>query len=121
MSKFKKYTQAEFSEIIERNHGKEFVEGILSTVSKWTERGDGAAVYENHDLGHPDQGLCKIVSYGSEKAQLEVTVPFDTLPDIGSAINWRYQLVGVFGGPAAVEAHRSTPGGPHIRHNSTVE
>jgi hypothetical protein len=45
----------------------------------------------------------KIVSYGSPAAQLEVESPPQTLPDgiPAGAINWRYQLDAVCGGPAA--------------------
>lgn len=66
------------------------------TVQRWLNRGDGIAVYENHDLGHPELGHRKFMSYGSSAAQLETDTPPERLPDIGGAINWRYQLVGVY-------------------------
>jgi hypothetical protein len=55
-------------------------------------------VYQNSELGHPELGHRKYVSYGSAYAQLEVEVPPRTLPDIGGDINWRYQLIGVYAG-----------------------
>lgn len=69
-------------------------EEFWPTVQKWLDRGDGIAVYENHDLGHPQQGHRKFVSYGSKATQLEVEYPPERLPDIGSEINWRYVLIG---------------------------
>lgn len=63
-------------------------------IQAWLDRGDGCAVYENHDLGHPDRGHRKCVSYGSKVAQLEEETPPNRLPDIGSEINWRYVLIG---------------------------
>lgn len=66
-----------------------------ATVQKWLDRGDGCAVYENAELGHPALGSRKFVSFGSEQAQIEADTPPQTLPDIGGSINWRYQLVGI--------------------------
>lgn len=66
------------------------------TVQKWLDRGDGIAVYENHDLGHPGAGHRKFVSFGSNAAQLETDDPPTRLPDIGNQINWRYQLIGTY-------------------------
>jgi hypothetical protein len=45
---------------------------VIRQVSVWYARGDGAAIYRNHDLGHPQVGMPKIASYGSPYAQLEV-------------------------------------------------
>lgn len=64
-------------------------------VQRWLDRGDGCAVYENVEIGHPECGHRKYVSYGSKLAQLEVAEPPDRLPDIGATVNWRYYLVGV--------------------------
>lgn len=63
----------------------------------WTDRGDGIAVYENSELGHPELGHRVAVSYGSPAAQIEGDLP-TTLPDgllrgITGGINWRYTLV----------------------------
>jgi len=75
-------------------------EMVLPLVARWHARGDGAAVYQNHDLGHPEVGHVKITSYGSPAAQLEVPeaeLP-ERLPDglPAGAINWRYTLIGVY-------------------------
>lgn len=68
----------------------------LETVNRWLARGDGIAVYENQDMGHPELGHRQFLSYGSSDAQLETNEPPIRLPDIGGAINWRYQLIGVY-------------------------
>lgn len=65
----------------------------LELFSRWLSRGDGVAVYENHDLGHPEVGHRQWMSYGGTAAQLEVDTPPTTLPDIGGRIHWRYQLI----------------------------
>lgn len=80
------------------------VEQSMTLMDRWVSRGDGVAVYENHDLSSRHLGDRQYVSYGSPAAQLEVTEPPSTMPDIGSAINWRYQLVAVHGGPVANRA-----------------
>jgi hypothetical protein len=72
--------------------------GVMDQIERWLERGDGAAIYENHDLGSPEIGMPKIVSYGSPRSQLETDEPPTTLPDIGNAINWRFQLVATYRG-----------------------
>jgi hypothetical protein len=64
------------------------------TVQKWLDRGDGCAVYENAELGHPEAGHRQFISFGSPVAQIETDPPPNRLPDIGAAINWRYYLVG---------------------------
>ena len=71
----------------------EEADGAWAKIQRWLDRGDGAAVYENHDLGHPEVGAPQIASYGSAWAQLEVETPPERLPDIGGAINWRYSLI----------------------------
>lgn len=108
----------EFLEKAEEHAAKEFdrpadahswVDAVRTISRRAITRGDGVAVYENADLGHPDIGQWQIVSYGSEASQLETRdrpvagltqqkfehgkdhVP-TTLPDIGQRINWRYQL-----------------------------
>lgn len=66
-------------------------------IQTWLNRGDGAAVYENHDLGHPQLGEPRIVSWGSEAAAFDAaTEPGqlpEILPDWPGQINWRYALV----------------------------
>ena len=79
-----------------------WADSVLPTLNKWLARGDGIAVYENHDLGHPMIGHKQFISFGSDVCQLDRPewneVPPQTLPDIGGAINWRYQLIGVYRG-----------------------
>jgi len=70
----------------------------FAIINRWLARNDGVAVYENQDLGHPDIGRRQFVSYGSKAAQIETDEPPQRMPDIGGAINWRYQLVGVYKG-----------------------
>jgi len=67
-------------------------------INRWLGRGDGVAVYENVELGHPDAGHRQYVSYGSPEAQLPEDPPPTRLPDLGQNINWRYQLVGIYRG-----------------------
>lgn len=74
-------------------------------VNRWLVRGDGVAVYRNVDMGHPDMGHRQFVSYGSPAAQLEGATPPDRLPDIGSAINWRYRLEAVYRG-SVIQRHQ---------------
>lgn len=63
-------------------------------IRKWLKRGDGVAIYENSEIGGPQCGHRKFVSYGSANAQLEGQNPPSRLPDMGGEINWRYSLVG---------------------------
>lgn len=88
------YTENEIREII-ADWG-DAAPQVLETVNLWLARGDGVAVYENQDLGHPEGGERRLMSYGSEKAQVESDVPPERMPDIGHQINWRYVLVGCY-------------------------
>lgn len=60
----------------ERNYGgwtraaRGAYNSIVPTVNAWIERGDRAAIYRNHDLGHRDIGQIVCVSFGSEEAQV---------------------------------------------------
>lgn len=65
---------------------------VMRLVDRWLARGDGAAIYRNHDLSSTGAGQPQIVSYGSPAAQLETDIPPAQLPDIGGSVNWRYQL-----------------------------
>lgn len=67
-------------------------------MNGWLQRGDGIAVYENQDLGHPEVGDKRFVSFGSEAAQLETDTPPQQLPDTTKSINWRYVLIGTYKG-----------------------
>lgn len=93
------YTHDEFVAVL-RKHYDDDTPGIIEKVNRWLARGDGAAVYENHDLGSVDVGQIQVVSYGSPDAQLEVAEAPEQLPDIGHRINWRYRLVGTYRGEA---------------------
>ena len=87
-----------------RIHADEIKGGLsrpeLDLLNQWLERGDGVAVYENVEFGHPEQGHRKYVSFGSDRAQLPSETPPTRMPDIGDTINWRYQLAGVYRGEA---------------------
>jgi hypothetical protein len=65
----------------------------LELAERWLSRGDGVAIYENHDMGHRDLGLGRMLSYGSPAAQIEADYPSDRMPDLGHEINWRYVLI----------------------------
>lgn len=71
---------------------------VTAQINNWLVRGDGVAIYQNQDMNHPELGHRQIASYGSPAAQLETDEPPKTLPDIGGAINWRYQLEGTYRG-----------------------
>jgi len=65
---------------------------VIAQVNAWIRRGDAVAIYRNHDLGSPQAGHVKLVSFGGPAAQIEADEPPTRLPDIGSDINWRYHL-----------------------------
>src|SRR5260370_41708783 len=93
------YTAGQFRGYVERQYvNEDQCAHVLAQVNVWLARGDGAAVYENHDPRHPERGSCRIVSYGSPAAQIETAEPPSRLPDIGNAINWRYVLGGTYRG-----------------------
>lgn len=75
-------------------------EDAAVVINRWLARGDGVAVYENVELGHPDAGHRQYVSFGSPEAQIPDAFPPSRMPDIGSAINWRYALIGAYRGEA---------------------
>lgn len=82
---------------------EEYTRDAMRLVDQWIARGDGCAVYRNEDLGHPDMGRLKFVSFGSPSAQLVTEYPGipareppDRLPDIGTEINWRFVLIGTY-------------------------
>lgn len=68
----------------------------LELVNQWLDDGRGVAVFENRDLSHPECGHRKYLSRATFKTSEVPT----TLPDFPDAINWRYQLVGVYEGPS---------------------
>jgi hypothetical protein len=72
--------------------GEEDRAEVVRVINKWLARGDGVAVYTNNQLGHPMAGHQQFVSYGSPEALVESPEPPVQMPDVGGAINWRYQL-----------------------------
>jgi hypothetical protein len=79
-------------------------------VNRWLERGDGIAVYENVALDSANAGHKQFLSYGSPAAQFETPEPPQRLLDIGSAINWKYQLVGTYKGAPLTGPNRMAEG-----------
>lgn len=110
MAKVRKLSRDELAQEARENSGgdEHYVADVLRLYDRAVLRGDGVAVYENHDLGHPEIGEKQYATFGSALAQLEARLADDTtpsraelpvlprtLPDIGGRINWRYQLVAV--------------------------
>lgn len=91
----KQFTEEEFRTYINQRWGV-LAPRTVAQIWTWLTRGDGAAIYENHEMGNPEAGNPQIVSYGSPSAQIEADEPPELLPDIGNQINWRYVLVGTF-------------------------
>lgn len=79
-------------------HYEEDTPDVIEQVNGWLVRGDGIAVYQNQDMGHPDVGHIMLASFGSDLALLETDTPPTTLPDTPQGINWRYQLIGTYRG-----------------------
>lgn len=91
------YTFDQLTDLVrESSYGDDQFAGIaLEKFHTIIRRGDGVAVYENHDLGHPELGHRQYVSYGSAQSALgTVDPPPQRLPDWPGAINWRYTLIG---------------------------
>ena len=80
--------------LVDDGMGPAAAKNAKAKMDGWLKRGDGVAVYEDSDLGSPNLGHRKYVSFGSEAAQLETDDPPTRLPDIGGSINWRYTLIG---------------------------
>jgi hypothetical protein len=96
------WDKAKLVSYVEEQYGENSTDTI-QIIERWLQRGDGAAIYTNHDLGSASVGEPRIVSYGSPAAQLEVSEPPEQLPDglPAGAINWRFRLEAVCGGPAS--------------------
>lgn len=80
------WDKEKFTGYVEVCYGPEQAPEVLALVERWIARGDGAAVYENADLSHPEAGWPQILSYGSSAAQLEPICgvcesPLDIRPD----------------------------------------
>jgi hypothetical protein len=87
-------------------HLKFVIEDNRELFNRWLARGDGIAFYENK-LIEDSQGnstdnipAMQFVSYGSPTAQIETVEPPQRMPDIGSKVNWRYHLIGLYKGEA---------------------
>lgn len=91
-------TLIEWGELDDSPDATRWLWETTSKMNEWLKRGDGIAVYENQDLGHPELGDKKFLSYGSEAAQLETDTPPEQLPDTKQSINWRYRLIGIYKG-----------------------
>lgn len=95
----KKLTFDEFQAILVE---EEYDDRTLNLIQRWLARGDGVAVYENQDLGHPLLGMHVLVSWGGPEANLlkdafpepPKTLPFDNIEGVG--LGWRYTLQGVY-------------------------
>lgn len=86
------WTKEELALFIADRYGVDQFAQIWAQIGGWIQRGDGAAIYTNADLGSPNVGEPRIASYGSAQAQLEGDTPPQRLPDIGNVINWRFWL-----------------------------
>ena len=98
------YTAEKLLALLEDKYGEEAAPEVAVQLNTWLARGDGVAVYENHDLSHIDMGHIKITSFGGSQAQLvnadHDPCPPERLPDGLPArhINWRYVLIGTYQG-----------------------
>ena len=81
---------------------EEWRDTTRTLVNGWLLRGDGVAVYQNNDFSHRELGTTRLASFGSQEALLPGPTPPDRLPDTGSHINWRYQLIGTYVGRGRV-------------------
>jgi len=61
-------------------------------IEKWWARGDGAAVYVNHDMSSRSVGQVVVASYGSPEAQIPEDVPPRELPCGLMPTAWAYRL-----------------------------
>jgi len=104
------FTGSQASGFIAERYGW-YAATAIPQVNAWLQRGDGIAFYVNSDLGSPDAGDLRMISYGSAAAQIESNDVPTTLPDgIGGSVNWRYQLEAIYRGDAlAVPANLPEP------------
>lgn len=89
----------EWGRVDDTPEAAEWLDTVITRMDGWLRRGDGIAVYQNQDMGHPELGDLRFVSYSSNAAQLEMDTPPAVLPDgIGGGVNWRYILKGTYRG-----------------------
>ena len=93
------YTAEALSALLGERYEPEDMPEIVGKLNAWLARGDGVAVYENHDLGHPELGRIVCLSFGSPESALGVEPP-QRMPDLPQLIGWRYQLIGTYRGEA---------------------
>lgn len=95
-------------------------DAVIAKVNGWLARGDKVAVYVNHDLGHPQAGEPRLVSYGSPQALLAfLDEPPVQLPDTAKDVNWRFRLEAVcLSGPVPLPPPRPEPG--TVRADGTI-
>jgi len=62
----------------------EALEAMKKLSGRW-------AVYQNHDLGHPELGCLHFLAFGEGRTY---NLPPNKYPDTQHGIGWRYQLVG---------------------------
>ncbi len=96
MAEPKQLTKDEFVSLIEKEYDES--QAVIGQISKWIDRGDGAAIYRNEAFDHSQFGTVQIVSYGSSAAQIESDEPPKMMPNIGNAINWPYCLEATYHG-----------------------
>jgi hypothetical protein len=92
------FTAGELAACLFEEYGPEGTGEITGKVNQWLARGDGVAVFQNHDLSHRDAGDIRIASYGSPAAYFGTDGPPVRLPDTAQHINWRYSLIGTYRG-----------------------
>lgn len=94
---------AEWGGVDDTPQSQVWLSEAVDRLNMWLVRGDGIAIYTNQDMGHPDLGDKRFVSYGSAVAQLETDTPPAILPDgIGGGVNWRYALTGTYRGTSCI-------------------
>lgn len=100
MAELVQYTPTEIRDFLGQMFGLEYddeevearraaFEAAVQQVNLWIARGDGIAVYENHDMGHPNLGEKRVVSYGGPDAQLEPST--QTCAACGVKLGWNAQ------------------------------
>lgn len=97
MTTIETYTGQQLLELATKSAGDDpvWLADAVTTFNRILNRGASIAVYENHDLGHPEMGLRKYAGYGLPAETLPGEEPPERLPDTARDINWRYTLIGV--------------------------
>lgn len=77
---------------LDKDAGQGWIDHVCGLFTKWLQRGDGVAVYENKAMDSSNLGHKQFCSFGSPSAQIETSEAPQRMPDIGRP-NWAYQLV----------------------------